>query len=240
MKEKNYYGNMLIFIFLAISTRFKPTLSSQNFTLTGHTNNVNGVAFSSDHSYLASCSSDGYLNIWNASTNWSLTRHLNNGFCNALIHLPNAKLAASSGLGFGSNIKIWDPLKQVNGPLATLTGHLDEIFCLALSPDGSLLASGSNDFTAKIWNYTNQTTALKTFSGHTDRVNAVCFVSNQILASGSIDNLIKIWNLISGKKHSWKFFLIQYFVENNYLKFFFCSKLSRNSIFLVKVLTKNM
>ncbi len=196
MREKNYYGIMLIFIFLAISTRFKPTLSSQNLTLTGHTNKVNGIAFSSDHSYLASCSSDGYLNIWNASTNWSLTRHLNNGACNALIQLPNGQLAAGSS----SNIKIWDPLKQVNGLLATLTGHSGEIFGLALSPDGSLLASGSNDFTAKIWNYTNQTTPLKTLIGHTNRVNAVCFVSDQVLASGSIDNLIKIWNLVSGKR----------------------------------------
>jgi WD40 repeat protein len=68
-----------------------------------------------------------------------------------------------------------------------------------MSPDGFLLASGSQDNTTKIWNYTSQTTALQTLIGHTKEVRPVCFVSNQIVASGSFDNTIKIWNIQTGK-----------------------------------------
>ncbi len=164
-------------------------------TLSGHTNNVFGVAFSSDHSYLASCSQDTYLNIWNATTSWSLTKHLYNGPCYSLAQLPNGQLAAGSQ----NNIKIWSPLTNSTVSLRSLSGHTGTIYGLALSPNGSLLASASLDNTTKIWNYTSQTTALMTFSGHTNLVRAVCFVSDQILASGSYDNSIKIWNVQTGK-----------------------------------------
>ncbi len=171
-------------------------------TLSGHTNYVYGLAFSSDHSYLASCSWDSYLNIWSAKTSWSLKNHLfNNGECYDLAQLPNGQLAASSGF----NINIWSPTALIK----TLTGHI--FFGLAVSPDGSLLASGSEDWTVKLWNYkpNSQTTALMTFTGHTNWVKAVCFVSNQILASGSRDATIKIWDVSSGKSE----YIVYYFNE---------------------------
>jgi WD40 repeat protein len=165
--------------------------SVQNVTLSNHTSYVGGVAFSSDHSYLASCSNDKNLNYWNATTSWSLTKHLfNNGPCNALIQLPNRKLAASSG----TNINIWSPTAQMK----TLTGHTSWVYGLSLSPDGYLLASGSQDNTIKLWNYTNQTTALQTLTGHSNQVRGLCFVSNWILATGSWDNTIKIWTIQTG------------------------------------------
>ncbi len=167
-----------------------------NLTLSpSHTSYVNALAFSSDHSYLASGSYDGYLNLWNAYSNWTLMFRLNNnGYCGALIQLPNGQLAAGSG----NNTNIWDLLNNVAAPIRTLSGHTNRVFGLALSPDASLLASSSEDTTVKLWNYASQTTALNTLSGHTDEVRALCFVSNQFLVSGSFDKSIKVWNLTSG------------------------------------------
>ncbi len=159
------------------------------------------LAFSSDHSYLASCSSSGELIIWNSSENWSLKNHLKNGDLSyGLIQLPNAQLA----VGSNTSIKIWSPLTKVDGPIRTLTGHSEFVITLALSPDNTILASGSNalypryDGKIMLWNYANESTAFKTLVGHTRWVGSLCFISNQVLASGSGDYTIKIWNLTSG------------------------------------------
>jgi WD40 repeat protein len=167
-----------------------------NLTLSpSHTDYVAALAFSSDHSYLASGSKDGFLNLWNAYTNWTLMFRLNNnGHCYVMIQLPNGQLAAGSG----NNINIWDPLNNVAAPIRTLIGHTDYVYGLSLSPDASLLASSSQDTNIKLWNYASQTTALNTLSGHSGEVRALCFVSNQLLASGSFDNSIKVWNVNSG------------------------------------------
>jgi WD40 repeat protein len=174
----------------------KSAKASQNYTLLNATSFVSSVAFSSDHSYLAACSADFYLNLWNTSANWSLDNHFKmNGYCSALIQLPDKQLASTSN----NNIDIWSPLTKLNGPLKTLTGHASQVYSLALSPNGLLLASGSRDNSTKVWNFANQTSALKTLIGHTNFVRALCFISDTVLASGSYDNSIKIWNVSSGK-----------------------------------------
>jgi WD40 repeat protein len=167
-----------------------------NLTLSpSHTDYVDALAFSSDHSYLASGSADGYLNLWNANTNWTLMFRLNNGYCGVLIQLPNGQLAAGSG----NNINIWDPLNNAAAPIRTLTGHTNTVHGLSLSPDASLLASSSQDTTVKLWNFAgSQTTFFKTLSGHSGEVRALCFLSNQLLVSGSHDTSIKVWNVTSG------------------------------------------
>ncbi len=163
--------------------------------MTGHTWPVFGLAFSSDHSFLASCSWKGELNIWNPSKNWSLNSRLRtSGDCFALIQLPNAQLASGSS----NNIEIWSPLTKEDGPIRTLTGHSGSVRGLALSPDKKILASGSYDNNIMLWKYASESTAFKTLKGHKDWVNSLCFVSNQILASGSDDETIKIWNVTSG------------------------------------------
>ncbi len=119
----------------------------------------------------------------------------NNGYCGVLIQLPNGQLAAGSS----NNTNIWNPLNNVAAPIRTLTGHTNTVLGLTLSPDASLLASSSRDTNIKLWNFAgSQTTFLKTLSGHSLQVNALCFVSDQLLASGSHDKSIKVWNVTSG------------------------------------------
>jgi WD40 repeat protein len=68
-----------------------------------------------------------------------------------------------------------------------------------ISPDGQLLAGGSDDSTVGLWEVSTGQ-CLKTLQGHTDKVWSVAFSSDgQTLVSGSQDETVKIWNVKTGE-----------------------------------------
>ncbi len=81
-----------------------------------------------------------------------------------------------------------------------LKGHTSFINCLAISPDGKTLVSGSADNSIRLWNFaTGQ--PLKTLTGHTSYVNAIVITPDgKTLVSGGADTTIKLWDLASGKE----------------------------------------
>jgi WD40 repeat protein len=82
-------------------------------------------------------------------------------------------------------------------------GHKDFVHALAFSPDGELLASGSDDMTIKLWNLASgrELATLKA----PNSVRSLTFspdsqlLASGTLASGMLDNTIKIWD-IAGRK----------------------------------------
>jgi WD40 repeat protein/tRNA A-37 threonylcarbamoyl transferase component Bud32 len=83
--------------------------------------------------------------------------------------------------------------------LATLSGHDDSVLAVALSPDGSRIASGSADRTVKVWDRRSQREVL-TLRGHTADVTALAFSPDgNRLASGSADGNVRIWDVVRGQ-----------------------------------------
>jgi WD40 repeat protein len=81
----------------------------------------------------------------------------------------------------------------------TLKGHSASVTCLAVSSDGSLLASGSRDKNVKLWEVRKEE-ELHTLAGHTDRVTSVAFSPDgRWLASASADKTIRIWSVPYGE-----------------------------------------
>ncbi|MBD2129759.1 WD40 repeat domain-containing protein [Microcoleus sp. ZQ-A2] len=94
--------------------------------------------------------------------------------------------------------EITTPQKLIWKCIRTLIGHLN-VYSVAISPDGQILASCGDDKTIKIWNL-NTGELLRTFTGHSDIVWCVTFSPDgQILATCSEDQTVKIWKLDTGE-----------------------------------------
>ncbi len=90
-------------------------------------------------------------------------------------------------------VQIWDVAETKK--VATLEGHTDHILTVAFGPDGTRLATGSMDATARVWDL-KTAKELHSFPQHGKAVPAVAFSPNgQRLATGGLDNTVKVWDL---------------------------------------------
>ncbi len=82
--------------------------------------------------------------------------------------------------------------------LKTLTGHTGEVYSVAYSPDGTKIASASDDGTILIWDVKTGD-RIRTLRGHTDGVESVAYSPDGTrLVSGGDDNTVRIWNADTG------------------------------------------
>lgn len=78
-------------------------------------------------------------------------------------------------------------------------GHSASVSCVAVTPDGKYVVSGSEDHTIKIWELATGR-LLRSLEGHSDDVRAIAVTpDSNIVVSGGDDNAIKIWQLATGK-----------------------------------------
>jgi len=148
-----------------------------NLILEGHTNTVRNVGFHPKNPHLlASCSDDGSIKIWNLSTGLCDTTLMGHSEGNheCKCKRGSRQFQNPDWQDFQVNPE-WQDF-QVN-PECTVTGHSHRVLCVAWSPDGTKLASGSRDNTVKIWSVglDGTFTCENTMRGHTkDNKNCVC------------------------------------------------------------------
>jgi len=105
----------------------------------------------------------------------------------------------------------------------TLEGYADHVRCLAISPDGQVLASGSGDNTVRLWNLPDEMalrtldgntptiltalpyceyhrkSALRILKGHPSAVTCLAVSPDgTLLVSGGKDKTIRLWSLPGG------------------------------------------
>ena len=83
-----------------------------------------------------------------------------------------------------------------------LRGHESKVRSVSWSPDGTKVASGSDDETVRIWEVATGK-QLSQLTGHSNWVTSVSWSPDgKRLASGSYDNTVRIWEVATGKELS--------------------------------------
>jgi WD40 repeat protein len=112
----------------------------------------------------------------------------------------DGKMLAVVGGGMGDrpgHLCFWD--LTTNKEKACISERLP-IRSVAYSPDGTVLATGEFDNTAKLRDpVTGQ--VRQVLAGHTGVINALVFTpDSRLLITASVDSLVKVWDVISGKE----------------------------------------
>ena len=150
------------------------------------------VAFSPDETQLAFviARERGTLQpveVWDVASAHRLHVLLGRNHAGGFEFLPDGRIVVAAG---GTTPRLWR-LKPPSPPDA-LTGHTAEAWCAAFSPNGKILATGSDDTherqTIKLWDRESGE-LLAGWKAHTATVASLAFSPDgQILASGSLNS----------------------------------------------------
>ncbi|MEH2437147.1 MAG: serine/threonine-protein kinase [Nostoc sp.] len=170
-------------------------------TIAGHQLKINSVAFSPQGQLLASASYDRTIRLWQIPTGGRGAGSREQGDMNSA-ELKDYSQGAENISLFPLPPAPWPPVE--NRPcyslLGTLSGHAWAVLTVAFSPDGRILATGSDDNTIKLWEV-NTGQLICTLVGHSWSVVAVAFTADgETLLSASCDKTVKLWRVSTAEE----------------------------------------
>ena len=169
--------------------------------LTDPAKEVRYVTFSDDGNALASASDDNIIKIWDIATEKNIGVFKNESDQNeskkyimSLAISQNRDTLAS--VTWDNNITIWNMINHQK--IRNIQIDSNTVIALAISPDGQILASGTND-RIKLWVITTGEDK-PAFTVDSDGITALSFSPDgKFLAIGSRDHKVQIWNLNTSK-----------------------------------------
>ena len=156
---------------------------------------IRSLAMSPDGKILVSGSAGKTIKIWYLSPKLDQPEHII-----SYAHLSDVLSLAIHGQtlvsgGEDRTIKLWSLATAQKQQPHILKGHAGSVWSVAISPDGTKIASASGDYTVKIWDIQTGK-ILETLTGHLGEVRTVTFSpDSRMLASGGDDWEVKLWQL---------------------------------------------
>ncbi|NXP86521.1 DAW1 factor, partial [Passerina amoena] len=84
----------------------------------------------------------------------------------------------------------------------TFRGHSAEIVCLSFNPQSTLLATGSMDTSAKLWDL-EKGEEVATLNGHSAEIIALSFnTTGDRIITGSFDHTVAVWDVGTGREQN--------------------------------------
>lgn len=158
---------------------------SLTHTLSGHATGLNAVAFSPDGRRVVTCGAEEPVRVWDAATG-TLQQTLNER-ASAAAYYPNGqRIVLGSRAGNTALVKI------LNASTFTvevqMPGHPSAVQAVAVSPDGQLVASGS-ERTVKVWDARSGELRATLDAPRLRGTRIVFAPDNQTLATNARDGL---------------------------------------------------
>jgi WD40 repeat protein len=202
----------------AASVAVKPVLVIQR----GHTGRVRSVALSGDGKWLVTGSQDNTARLWETATGrevrtfrghkdainsvglsrdgrWLVTG--SGGTVPLEVDEANDKVSRHA---LDESARLWDV--TTGKPVRAFKGNTGPVHAVALSADGKLLVTGSDDNTARLWDV-GTGKRLRVFRGHTaikpfaGRVRCVALSPDaRWLVTGGDDDTARLWEVSTGEQ----------------------------------------
>lgn len=170
-------------------------------TLVGHKDTVTCCAFSPDDRFLATCSSDRSIIVWDTSSFRARTKL--SGHTGEVMAVSFSSDSSSLiSCGRDTRVIVWNP--RTGNMLQKAKKHGGAVLHCSFSLDNPLLfATASDDQTAGLWNIRDERLEMRPLMGHKGIVFQANFSPDKImLATCGNDRKILLWNRSSGKRVS--------------------------------------
>lgn len=162
----------------------------------GHTKDVLSVAFSIDNRQIVSASRDRTIKLWNTLGECKYTIQdgdAHSDWVSCVRFSPNTMQPTIVSASWDKTVKVWN---LTNCKLrCTLAGHSGYVNTVAVSPDGSLCASGGKDSVILLWDLAEGKRLYSLDAGSV--IHALCFSPNRYWLCAATEQSIKIWDLES-------------------------------------------